>query len=367
MNTSGATGVVWQRGKFQKFYAQMKIRVGGAAVPVDILAGDEFEFDGTILKYGGGEYTSPQTRGAINAGWATPNPEGAGPVRSHSHTRSIAKATSVNRDLNRVQRMEDSMDTDNSDEDTVMNVSDRRPQQTGKKVLNVPNDKAAPRVLRGGMAVNTDDLEPQEGVNIGRVRTSATLKADIFSTQAAQAAQRLGKIEGSGFIPEGSDRARGHNVLKSEGITVRTSVSGGRIDQVQMSDMDEGDVVGRVRKSQNRSVEGITVTDTSNIRDERARTERAPKAPVKAAAKSATKVAAKASAKADSSTAAKIKTARTVDPNFPEDWNFFAKLEDRIKAIKKNEKNRKFLLALFLVEGAPVRAHLQRTYPKVFS
>lgn len=355
MNTSTA-GVQWQRGKFQKFYAKMKIRVGGAATPIDIQAGDEFLFDGTIIKYGGMEATSPQTRGAIGAGWASSASGMNSAVQNHSHSRSVAKATSVNRDLSRVQRMDDnSMETDNSDEDTVMNVSDRRPQNTGKKVLGVPNDKAAPRVLRGGMAINTEDLEPQDGQTVGRIRTSAKLKADIFSDKAAQAKNRLNNIAGSGLIPEGESQARGHNVLHREGITVKTSVSGGRIGNVEMSDMDEGEVVGRVRHSKSVSREGITVTDTSNIRDKRASAERAPKVaakPVKAAA--------------DTGNAGKIKTAKTIDPSFPDDWNFFAKLPDRIKLIKKGEKNRKFLQALFVVEGASVREHLQKTYPKMF-
>ncbi len=359
-------GVVWQRGKFQKFYAQMKIRVGGASVPVDILAGDEFLFDGTVLKYGGGEYTSPQTRGAIGAGWATLNRNGGGVVQNHSHNRQVAKATSVNRDLSRVQRMgSEEMETDNSDEDTVMNVGDRRPQNTGQRVLGVPNDKAAPRVMTAntvrGMRIDNDEIEAQEGVSVGRVRTPTKVKADLTTSAGQQVASRLENISGSGLIPQGRQQARGNNVLHSEGITVKTSVSGGRVGSVHMSDMDEGEVVGRVRQSKPTSREGITVTDTSNIRDKRAAAER----PAKPAAKPAAKSKA-AAAPAETSNAAKIKTAKTIDPNFPEDWNFFAKLDERVKLIKKGEKNRKFLQALFVVEGAAVRAHLTKAYPKMF-
>lgn len=363
MNTSGATGIAWQRGKFQKFFAQMKIRVGGAAVPVDIQQGDEFHFDGTILKYGGSEFTSPQTRGAINAGWATLAPGGNGSVQNHSSVRSVAKATSVNRDLSKVQRMEpESMGTDHSDEDTVMHVGDRRPQQTGKKVLNVPNDKAQPRVMTAntvrGMHVNTEDLEAQDGMTVGRVRTAAKVKADLTTSAGQSVASKLNNISGSGLVPQGSNQARGHNVLQREGITVKTSVSSGRVGNVEMSDMDEGEVVGKVRQSKTHSREGITVTDTSNIREERARAEKSGR--VQKPVAKTVKVAAE-----EGGNASKIKTARTIDPQFPENWNFFAKLDDRIRLIKKNEKNRKFLLALFVVEGASVRAHLQKTYPKV--
>jgi len=363
MNTS--TEVTWQRNKFQKFFAQMKIRVGGAAVPVDIQAGDEFLFDGTILKYGGSEFTSPQTRGAINAGWATKDQNGGAGFQNHSSNRSVAKATSVNRDLSKVQRTEAaSMQTDMSDEDTVMNVSDRRAQNTGKKVLGVPNDKAAPRVMTAGsargMQINSDEADGQEGVSVGRVRTSARLTANVLSSQGAAVKDKLNNISGSGFVPEGEDRARGHNVIQREGITVRTNTTAGRVSRVEMSQDDEGSVVGKVRKTRDHSTEGVTVTDTSNIREERARAERGPRPQaVQRPAAKTVKV------ESENGTAAKIKTAKTIDPKFPDDWNFFAKLPDRLAVIKKNEKNRKFLLALFVVEGASVRAFLQKTYPKV--
>jgi len=358
MNTS--TEVTWQRNKFQKFWAQMKIRVGGAAVPVDIQQGDEFMFDGTVLKYAGSEFTSPQTRGAINAGWATRDQGGGNGVQNHSSNRSVAKATSVNRDLSRVQRSDAAaLQTDMSDEDTVMNVSDRRAQNTGKKVLGVPNDKAAPRALIRGMQVNSDSADGQEGVSVGRVRTAAKLTANVLTNQGASLASKLNNQSGSGFVPEGEEQARGHNVIQREGITVRTNTTAGRVSRVEMSQDDEGTVVGKVRRTRDHSTEGVTVTDTSNIREERARAERAPKAPVQKPAVKTVKV------EAESGTATKIKTAKTIDPKFPDDWNFFAKLPDRIALIKKNEKNRKFLLALFVVEGASVRAHLQKSYPKI--
>lgn len=353
------TGTEFQRGKFKKYWATMKLRVGGSNVPVDILQGDEFEFDGTILKYGGGEYTSPQIRGAINAGWATDSRQGQSHVQAHRSTRSVAKSTSVNRDLSRVQRNDpNALGTDHSDEDTVMDVSDRRPQQTGKRVLNVPNDKAPPRVIQSrGMEITSDG--DQEGVSVGRVRTAAKVKADMTTSQGQSVASRLSKIEGSGFVPHGSDRARGHNVLQKEGIIISTNVTGGRVGSVEMSDMDEGEVVGQVRNSGRRTVEGISVEDTSNIRERRAQAERTPK--VQKPAAKTVKVASD-----EGGNASKIKTARTIDPKFPEDWNFFAKLDDRIKLIKKNDKNRKFLQALFVVEGASIRAHLTKTYPKMF-
>lgn len=357
MNTANGS-FVWQRGKFHKFYAQMKIRVGGAAVPIDIHAGDEFEFDGTVLKYGGGEYTSQQTRGAVDMGWATLTQDSEAPVRSRASNRSVAKATSVNRDLSRVQRHEaNHMDMDMSDEDTVMVVSDRRQSGQGARTLNVSHDRAAPRILTASgqqrMAINDDVMDAQGGVSVGRVRTPAKMKADVLTSHGASMASALNNISGSGFVPHGSSQARGHNVIHREGISVRTNVSSGRILGVEQSEQDEARVVGRVRKSQTRTAEGIEIIDTSNIREERARK------PVKVQKAVSKPVAAP-------KISPKLVAAQAIFPKFPEDWNFVAKVADRIERVKKGPKDKKFLLAVYAVEGAEVKKFLEKTYPKMF-
>ena len=63
----------WKRGEFRKFFAKMKIRVGsvGNAAGGVIQEGDEFEYDGSILKYAGAELQSTQLRGAVLNDWVT--------------------------------------------------------------------------------------------------------------------------------------------------------------------------------------------------------------------------------------------------------------------------------------------------------
>lgn len=369
---NATSDVIWQRGKFQKFFAQMKIRVGGSTVPIDIMQGDEFLFDGTVLKYGGSEFTSPQTRGAINMGWATKAQDSDQPIQSRSSNRSVAKATSVNRDLSKVQRSEpQSIPTDMSDEDTVMQVSDRRPQNTGTRVHNVPSDNARPRALTQqnvrtarNMEINSDISDSQEGVSVGRVRTPAKIKADMLTSQGAGLSSKLNNLSGSGYVPEGSNQPRGHNVIQREGVTVRTNVTSGRVGQMEMSQDDEGTVVGKVRKTKDYSTEGVTVTDTSNIREERARAEKGAKPRVIQKDVKTVRVAAKPVV---NPTAAKLKTAKGIDPDFPDNWNFFAKLPDRQALIKKKASNKKFLRAIYVVEGDPIRRFLEKEYPKLFA
>ncbi len=353
--------ISWQRNTFHKFHARMKIRVGASPAPIEIHQDDEFEFDGTVLKYGGGEYPSPQTRGAVKMGWAVIAGDTDTPIQTKSSSRSVAKATSVNRDLSKVQRDAPApIPTDIADEETVMDVSDRRPQNTGKKTLNVPGDKASPKVLTHGMPMTRDEMDGQEGVPVGRVRTAATAKTDVLSTEAVEEARRLSGLSGSGYIPQGSDKPRGHNVIEREGVTVKTNLSAGRITNVESSQGDEGTVVGKVRKTKDHSVEGILVKDTSSIREERAQ------ASVQKPASKAVHVPPKAAPKTDNGIAAKLKTARGIDPKFPVDWNFFAKLSDRQAMIKKMSANRKFLRALYVVEGDSIRRYLEEKFPKLF-
>jgi len=334
--------IKWQRGKFIKFFAKMKIRVGGANA-VDIQKGDEFEYDGSILKYGGAEIPSPQARGAIKEGWATTTDDGESDIAPVSPTRNVAKATSVNRDLSRVARgPSQQLQTDSQDEDTVLDVSDRRPDAKA-------NPRAQPRVMMSGdnrrsMPINGGLEEAQEGVSIGRVRTAAKLNTNVYSKEAARAKEDFNKMEGSGFIPNGK------TVVK-EGVSIKSNI--GSVDKnVHLSQDDEGTVVGPVRKTKSASTGGIEVQDTSNIRSE--------KKPVNGGVKKPEP------AKIDVSVSPKIRMARRIDPTFPDDWSFTGKLAERLSKVKEHGATQTFLEALYAAEGDQMRKLLEKEFPKQF-
>jgi len=334
--------IKWQRGKFIKFFAKMKIRVGGANA-VDIQKGDEFEYDGSILKYGGAEIPSPQARGAIKEGWATTSDDGKSDIAPVTPSRNVAKATSVNRDLSRVARgPSQQLQTDSQDEDTVLDVSDRRPDS---KV----NPRAQPRVMTSGdnrrsMPVNGGLEEAQEGVSIGRVRTAAKLNTNVYSREAQQAKKEFTEMEGSGFIPNGK------TVVK-EGVSIKSNV--GRVDKnVHLSQDDEGTVVGNVRKTKSASTGDIEVRDTSNIRGEKKASNGGAKKPEPA--------------KIDVSVSPKIRMARRIDPSFPTDWLFTGKLAERLDRVKEHGATATFLEALYAAEGDQMRKLLEKTFPKQF-
>jgi hypothetical protein len=338
----------WKRGEYQTFYAKMKIRIGGKE-DIAIADGDEFQYDGTVLKYGGTEVNTIQLRGGIDNGWASSDQEDDSKPRAIIPTRNRAVAQSVNKDLSHVQRVSSTIETDNMDEDTVMNVSDRRPQASGRKVLNVPLDSSKPMVVQktkaglsitekvrktpGGMVI-TDEVEEQGGVDIGRVRTPTTITANMLDKTGAAAIQRLENIEGSGFIPHAN----------TEGVSIKTSI--GRAEEI---DFGGGRVVGKVRHTdKDRGCAGdITVQDTSGPRMNR---------PKKTG-----------NVQINTKVDPKVRIARAFDPDFPTDWSFTGKLAERLARVKEHGPTPQFLEALYAAEGDQMRTVLKKTFPKQFN
>jgi hypothetical protein len=341
-------GIKWKRGEFIKFYALMKIRVGAAdpkSVPIDIMEGDEFEYDGSLLKYGGSEMHSPQLRGAIKNNWVTTDPDEIGVTRvaAVQPVRNVAKSQTINRDLARVQRGDrEPMETDSLDEETVLQVSDRRPG-------SATNPRAVPRKLEAqhnrrastaGMRVeNYQGDEDQAGVVVGRVNSPAKIKVDNMLDSRSH-----------GIARDLENRPVGRPELyHSEGVTVKTNL--GKVDRnVQIAQEDDGEVIGHVRHSKAVSTDGIEVKDTSNIRNK-------PIPPVQKAH----------TIKIDTKLSPKIRTARRIDPSFPGDWSFTGKLKDRLAAIKEHGESPEFLEALYAAEGDQMRKQLEKAYPKQFA
>lgn len=331
--------IKWQRGTFHKLRSLMKIRIGGGAVPVDIYEGDEFEYDGTILKYGGQELNSPQARGAFANGWIVPSEDDGGERRisSTQPTRNIAAAQSVNRDLSRVQRgSKGAISTSHQDEQIVLDVSERRGSENSAKPAVL-----APR--RAAVQRHASD----EGVVIGEVRTKA--KADFEDATKVSDQQIQAIEEGTKGQPILYKKQR-TGTLEREGVTVKLNVSDIDPNSVVGEEDSDGVEIGRVRTARTTRSEGVTVEDTSSIRS------RKP-APAK-------KAAAKPTPKLDEKLPPKIRIARAIDPSFPSDWTFSGKLADRLAAVKAHGATKQFVNALYAAEGDQMRKALEKAYPK---
>lgn len=341
--------IQWQRGTYLKFTANQTIRVGGKDL-VTLPQDEEFEYDGTVLRYAGMEVHTPQLRSGIGNDWATLQGRQAARAAVVRPSRAIAKATSVNRDLNRVQRVQQNLEQDDLDENTVMDVSARgsaEMKNSRGQLVGHLDHKSRPgqRVMN----VSASDMD-QEGVVISRIRTPANLgKVDV--TQKSHLASQLENIsadQGFGRVPKS---------VQSGGISSRLSVGSSE----SIGDEHDGRVVGRVRDSARAEREARAA---ATVRHAAAKKPAAKKAAAKKAAPAAKKPTAK---KEDLSLLSpRVRTAVRMDPGFPRDWNFEGKLVDRLDRVKKHGASPEFLDALWAAEGDQMRRALEKAYPKHF-
>lgn len=348
----------WKRNQFRTFYAKMKINLGGKETVV-IAQGDEFEYDGTILKYGGMEVNTLALRGAIDKGlWASEDPNDDAAPQAVIPERNRAQAQSVNRDLSRVARVQgQAIETDYEDENTILNVSDRRASGSGTKVLNVATDRAAPRVLTakdnqrrtpGGMILDSDASDVQEGVTIGRVRTKANLgHIDMTKNSSYDVANRLeirDRTQGYSDVKKGTVGFIPNREVIQEGVSIKTNV-GNMKPGIDIGQEDDGKVIGKVRHSAKSRTEGIEIKDTS-------------KRPVqkKTAAKSIT---------TDKNLNPKVRIARSICSDFPADWDFNGPIGKRMAAVKSRDVTPEFIMALYAVENDKLKKMLSVEYSEI--
>lgn len=327
--------ITWKRNQFLKFYAKMKIRVGGQS-PMDINKGDEFEYDGTIVKYAGMELNQPQMRGAVQAGWASLNVAEEEVVSPVAVPRNIAVAKTVNTDLSRVQRRPSStMENDDLDERTVLNVADRHDGNNVKAVR----------------AASVKDTSDQDGQVIGRVKTSTKLSLDVSSQNTAKIVDNL----------ENGAHGRPEYLQKTvkEGVQITSNLK--QMNSNINPEESTGEVIGQVRNSNKKTEEGIDLSPRSKESDQIA-TLMAEINKLKAQIESGPKKKQSVPVVSD----ARIRVARTIDPDFPLDWDFSGKLADRLERAKSHGISDSFLEALFAAEGDQMRKLLKREYPEKF-
>lgn len=334
--------IKWQRGQYLKFYAKMKIRLGGQQHSYTVESDDEFEFDGTMCRYSGMEFSQPGIRRAIAQGWASPVAGDNTHVDSFQPGRNIASATSINRDLSRVQRVSAPVGVNDMDEDTVLNIGDRSSamKDPNRGHLNKSDNR---RTASHGMSVGRSDVDSQDGVVVSRIKTSTHAVVDVAANP-----NRARELEMASY-DDGFGRSE-----EREGVSIKTNMGSVRGSVVLLEDMNEGKVVGNVRGQTTTHSDGITVQDTSNIRQKASRPKRniVPSAP---------------SPVIDAATApnAKIVLAKSICSDFPTDWNFFAKLDDKLQRIEKLGVSKQLLKALFASESKQLKKVLAERYPKL--
>jgi hypothetical protein len=319
--------IQWKRGEFQKFYANMKIRIGGSDVISSIEKGSEFEYDGQILRYAGVEIPQPSLRGAVKANWFSLSEFDVKTPQSKVNLRNIAKSQTVLKGVNSVQRAAPNMQVDQLDEETVLNIGDRQEAMKQGRHLSKDDNRSA-----RGMEIK-ESIEDQEGVVVGKVRSAAKTVTDVSSSDYSA---KLNKLNNPDPIGKKPDMIR---TSSTEGITITSNVE--KMRSAIQVDESEGVVVGSVKETDNSDrVEGIAMGGKKS--------------------KSQSQVADPSSLKP------RVRIAKMIYPEFPESWNFTGKLKERMERVKSYGENPKFLEALYAAEGDQFRKILEQEYPEQF-
>jgi hypothetical protein len=358
--------IKWKRGDYIKFYASTKIRVGGKDNTV-IEEGDEFDYDGSILKYAGAEIASPQLRGAILSDWASLKEDEIvkpGPFRP---SRNVAASKSVNTDLSRVQRVGSKMvDPGEYDEETVLKVGDRGMDSDGhiaqRKHITKENNRSSTAGRRVPMMeVTQSDFDNQGGVQVAMVNTPAKIKADVLDPQNAGMARQI-ETRVLGNPKKLVNKVSLDGTTTVEGVTIRTNLSS-KMDRsnIQSEEVSSsGKTIGHVRHSDTGftgSKGDLEVRDTSGSYGKIAK-----RADVSKQQKS---IKSSKSKPVEEILPLRIRTARRIDPDFPAEWDFTGKLAERLDRVRKYGPTREFLEALYAAEGDQMRKVLTSEYPDV--
>lgn len=235
--------------------------------------------------------------------------------------------------------------------------------RTGQGHLNQSNNRRTDRVAHSpgtfrGMELSASDVDAQEAVEISSIRSPAKLKVDIAAKPNVTRDIEM-RDHDSGFGRFAGER-RQPNVVQREGVTITSSV--GNMDRnvrPDSSDGTEGRHVGNVRHSTSskRSVEGMTIEDTSGDRTVKRAARPTPAKPAKPA--SAPHIPDDASPK--------LKMAIRLCPKFPPDWNFFAKPDAKVSRIKHLGASADLLDALYAVESPAMKRILEQKYKAHFA
>jgi hypothetical protein len=328
--------IQWQRGNYHKFLARMKIRIGQNSQGImQIEQGDEIEYDGTILKYAGAEITSPSLRGAIKTGWlvSVGNDISDLPQSVQPH-RKIAKAQTINTDLSKVQRSDSGvLETADIDEQTILSISDR--QDKGKPGVT---ERPEPRKLTASVKKGVQD---QDGEVVGRIRSPAKAES-VDVSRDTDYGKKLNELE----MPKPIGKKPNQNVILKEGVEIKTNV--GSVSPTINEEENEGTVIGKVRKSEKISSEGISVEDTSSRQSK----------PGLHLNSNGLKI--------DMKIPTRIRIARHIKPDFPIDWSFDGKLSERMNTLKSYGTDPQTLEAVYAAEGDNFRRALEKEFPKQF-
>ncbi len=310
------------RGAFETYYAHKKVVVSNSENPLTLEAGDSFEFDGTVMKFNGFEFDAKSLRGAFKLGWVSDGSLEDSSDDTRVVQRNVASTKVTTRDLSHVHRSSSDGLSASSEEDRKVLDLERRKAviASGEKVVSGTSLRVAKEVDPGGKTVAklrtpaklvaTDAHLPQWGTHVKDLESLSEAKPEYVNKKPPAGATAFVMDE---RVPKTGARVIGE--YSGDGISTE---------------------IGKVRQSDDSS-KAVVANKPSNLFK-----------PQK------------------SEFDLKLAAGKCLSTDFPSDWDFKAKLSDKISRLKSSKPQRVLLQTLWLVESDAFRKVLLKEYPNTF-
>lgn len=384
-----ADQITYKQGEAQHFVAARTFALGSTGMTIP--KGADIMFDGTTVDYGGSKFSHPQFRGAVRAGWATPaanydpdDREAERPIAANIQVRHPTQGGNPMTGGNRTP-MGVATVTEN-DEREVGNVAAHR-QATAARNKNHRHGEHIE--ARPGTSV-----ELQDGIPVRKLRTSNTgekAKSTRTVITAETAGSRIREAESpppidagrgmteeemldrmapeqreaylseksalkSRYVDVDTDAQRsvvatlkkGKTTQTTEGITAKVSTGGG----VETWD---GAGTGGEAKMSSTIVDGIKMTNTNGPSNREQPSPRSAEAQKPVMLK-------------DGTADARLKFARQLCPDFPENYDFATNPRKKLARLQADYEERSDVIrAVFAAESDDFKAVLLREFPQAFA
>lgn len=371
------------------FKANKSFNLGVAnGQPLQITKGSDCMFDGQTLSLGGVTYNMPTFRGAIKADWVAfaedYDPELV--QRPVSANVQVRHATQGGNPMSPPSKS--SITTTESDERQVMSVgAHARATQANNRAVSAGNGVAR--------AAGSSVVEPQDGVPVRSLKTSAKAKtiltAESTGTALREAAQSgvidpgqgvtqeemlermtpearkkyldsLAKVGSKPGVVEAAQPRVVRTMSKTsesatrEGITAHVTVGGGT------ETFDAGSISDEKPDEKVVTMDGITFRQTNGAKADGG----TPVVKKGAAAKAAPAPAATKSPGLSPET--RLKVAKAICSDFPDNYDFGAPAKKRLARITADFEDRPDVIrAIFAAEDDDMKAALVAEFPSVFA
>jgi hypothetical protein len=391
------------------FVATKKFALGSTGV--DVLEGMELLFDGSTVEVNGMRYTMPTLRGSLKLGWLVLaedyDPDAVEAPRVSANIQVRAAVNTSSNPMAPPQRAP--ITTAESDERIVMTRGQRT--EASNQTTQAARQQHIQRQA-GGVARQTGKAEieiggAEFGVPVSRqFKTAANARTEVTPNSVGQAIIAADKIKidpGEGLSEEQmlaamTDEQRDAYLAKKEAakanVTSRLNPkwNGPPVSQVQST---QPKTVGRVRTARTQTTEGVTATVTSGggtevydptgmggqtqqtvvehegIRFTNTNTQapkRAAVPPPPLTSQLPTEESTTSKIEKDGTADQRRKIAKTLCPDFPDNYNFSDHWKRRLAMIRLNYEGRADVIrAIFAAESDDFKKVLMEEFPEVFS